>query len=247
VRSAAVLALIVLWVSPVFSQEQPVALWNDLQRGDQADIVAAKLKALPEVKRAKVKPPRKSGAEPSVDLDYSNDGLKIFDQSFKLTARFSDGGLQVVHLTTGQECRNLAFGEYRRLVATLIEKYPDPVRDDLLPKDQPGWLQAELDEFNGLRGVVRTALTDGKTTVHLTVDMVTIPQPVNNFSLNAIAQALNNLAQSIYNMQVQACGGTGDRRAIFNISYMAAAEYEAITGQERELDKMQAEAAKSRL
>lgn len=240
-------ATILVVPTAVIAQEQPVTLWNGLQRGEHPEAVAAKLRALPEVKSAKAKLPKKAGKEPSIDLDYNSDGFKIFDQNFTLTAQFAEDGLQTVHLTGGQSCRNTAFDEYKRIVAALSEKYPQPVRGDLMPKDQLGWSQAELDALNGLRGVVRTAFTNGQTTVHMTVDMVTVPRPTQGFTLNATARALNNIAWSIYNTQAQACGGTGDRRAIFNISYFAASEYEAITGQAREVDKAEAEKAKSRL
>lgn len=243
------LALAIALAAPsiAIAQEPEVPLWGGLSRGDRPTVVAEKLGALPEVKRVKVKPAKKAGSEPQVDINLNDGGLKIFGEQFTIGAGFKDGGLQIVRLTSDLSCRNTAFSTYERIISTLLEKYPLLVNEAFAPKTKSDWLQAEINELNGLRGVTRTALSDGKTTVYLTVDMARIPRPTTSYSVNATARALNNLSWTIYNSQVQACGGTGDRRAIFNLTYFAASEFEAIVNQAKQEVEDDSEAAKARL
>lgn len=222
-------------------------LWNELILGDSPEIVAEKLGKLPEVSKIKVKRSTKAGKEPDVDINLVGAGYEILGDAYQINPVFNAGKLKFVKLSTGQTCRNTAFTRYASLTDALRAKYPNVAHEGFEQKDKGAFIQAELDHLNGRRGSLYTALTNGVTTVHVTVEILTIARPSINYNGNAITRSLNDLQWSIYRTQLQACGGTGDQRAMISITYHSAENFNAMIETVKATMTDEKEMAKDRL
>lgn len=227
------ITLLAMMADILGATDSTAPLWNALNAGDTPAIVAEKLGKLPEVSKVKLKPSKKAGKEPDVEVDVKDAGYVILEDAFQIDPVFNGGTLKTVSLTTGQTCRNTAFSRYVALVEALRGKYPDVAHEAFAPKDKSEFIQAELDHLNGKAGVVRTAMTNGTTTVYVTVDIATITRPASYVG-GGLAGALNSLQWSIYRGQAAECGGTGDQRAVFQISYFAKSDFDAMMAEVKE-------------
>jgi len=203
------------------SGETTAKLWTSLSQGDDAEVVASKLRVLPEIKAVKVKQPKKAVKEPELSIDYKGDGFDILGSTYDLNPTFEVGGLSRVELAAKDTCRNTSFDRYSRIVEVLKEKYPQVAAPEFAVKDKVAFLKAEMATNTATNGVVETAFTDGETVVYVWVAMYGIQRPSVSYGGNATMRALSNLQWSIYQTQASACGGEGSQRAQIRIIYLS--------------------------
>lgn len=216
----AVLGLVLAAIAvPV--RAEPAALWAGLAEGDPPEIVVQKLAALPEVKAAKAKG-GKAGREDAVSVKLKDGALTVLGQRYTLNLKFNASGLRTVVLQADTTCANDVYGRYARLMEVLREKYPHPTLPALPELTEVDFIDGKIKRFNGLQSTITSAVTNGDTVAIVDISFGRIPAPIAGYG------SLGRLQWQIYQLQRTGCGGTGDERAYFQLSYVSLARFTQI-------------------
>jgi len=213
--------------------EAQATLWRTLVAGDKPDAVKAKLEAMPEVKRAKLK--TKRGIPEGLDIEMAEGGLSIFDGKFRLNVVFKESGLSEVRLTSGLGCARDGYPLYSEIGKQLAAKY----FLELTPLADRSQFDRTMLEADVSRATVLTsAWSNGETAVLLSIqfEQTSPPRFVGGSGLN---RSLYEISRALYDNSAATCGGAYYRTGLIQVSYMSKAEFDERT----ETTKARAEAA----
>jgi len=236
------LLMVPIQASSQVQAETPIVLWRDLQFGDDAATVAAKLRAVGGIKRVDVKVSRRQPGESRLLIAYTGAGIEIFGELFTVMPSLIGGRLTRVDLSSEARCASDAYPRFRDYVGLLREKYPQPV-----PSYPP---LTEADFFDAIRATdgsygrsIATALTNGSTVAMISAAFSKSDPPERPLVTGKLARALHDMAWDGYLADARECGGTGALRSSFSISYIRAVDFKA--SERRQIDAQSADKQKA--
>lgn len=227
------------------AQSAPVNLWKELVAGDDAETVAGKLAADPEIKSAKVRGGNAEG-EPQVVVRYRSAGIDVFGMKFAVSPEFYNGKLRRVFLTTAPMCANDAPEQFSQISAVLHEKYPEsPVQFAESEDDQVRSARMRgTDEHPATAGRI---FRGGGVTVTYQQTFTEEQEPPTGYVDSAAVAAVGRLLMNQYLSRQRECDGTGNHRMTHAIIYMADEDFNDMDAKIHRDAKGVSEKAKSNL
>lgn len=224
--------LLVIALAASLPAHAETLLWRTLAEGDSPESAKAKLEAMAEVKRVKIK--KKRGGV-VLDINMKDGGIPIFEGHFSVETAFENDRLVKVNLASGAGCLDDAYPFALNLRHELEKKYPEVVN----PFPDRSRFMIEALDATSSRVVEVSGGYLGDDVGVLMRSLIVQVDPPAYVGGSALNRSLYQIARSTYDIGAAKCGGAYYRKAQFILTYVSRETWEAV--EDRVSDEVEAE------